>query len=145
MIGTRGNTPGDQVAIAFQENQAYVPPVTDQNVAVDTLESGTGHDAVPAGAPGGIDPVGNGMQPWPTVFISKRLAVVHLLDIGLRMKPVAVLVNPMQALRQHGSDRAFAGPGHAHDHDRADVIRSRFGIHSTLRSGGSNDEPDQIA
>src|SRR5262249_56172320 len=98
MIGTRGNTPGDQVAIAFQENQAYVPPVTDQNVAVDTLESGTGHDAVPAGAPGGIDPVGNGMQPWPTVFISKRLAVLPLLDIRLPIKPVALPLTPIHAL-----------------------------------------------
>ena len=101
MIGARGNAPGYQIAVAFEKDQAHVTPVADQDVAVGSLKRGAGHDAVSAPAPGRIDPLGNGAQPWPAVFVIKRLAMVHFLDIRLRVKPVAVLVNPMQPLRQH--------------------------------------------
>ena len=45
MIGARGNAPADQLAVAFEENQANIAPVADQDVAVSPLERGAGDNA----------------------------------------------------------------------------------------------------
>ena len=68
-----------------------------------------------ADPPGRVDPLGNALQPGQAVRVIERLAMMHLLEIRFWVKPIAVLVDPMQPLRQHGRDRAFARAGHAHD------------------------------
>src|SRR5689334_14031855 len=99
MIGTGGNTPRDQLAIAFEKNQSHVLALANEDVAIRPLEGGAGHNAVISRAPGGVDPCRYRMQPRPAIFVVEWLAVMHLLNIGLRVEPVAVLVNPMQSLR----------------------------------------------
>ena len=130
-------------AVAFEENQPNVAPLADQDIAIGALERRAGDDAVIASLAGGVDPGGDGVQPGPAVLIVQRLAVMHLLDVRLRMKPVAVLIGPMQAMREHRRDGAFAGAGNAHHHD--DGRNFRWRLHdAVLRRRGAVDQPDQI-
>ena len=117
MVGARRNAPRDQLAVALEEHQPDIAAVADQDVAIDAAQRRAGDDAVTAGLPGRVDPGGDRAQPGPAILVGQRLAVMHLLDIRGRVEPVAVLVDPMQAVRQHRRDRALAGAGDAHDHD----------------------------
>ena len=62
-----------------------------------------------AGAPCGVNPGRNAMQPRPAVLVGERLPTVHLFDIRGRMEPVALLINPMQAMGEHRGNGALAG------------------------------------
>src|SRR4029077_2989856 len=130
MIVAGGNAPRDQVAPAFEKNNAHVAPRADQYVAIGALERRAGDDPVIAGFSGVVDPGGDGAQPRPAILIGQRLAVMHFLDVGLGMKPVAVLVGPMQPMGQHRGDRALAGAGNAHHHEDGRSFGRRF--HDTV-------------
>ena len=116
MIGARGDAARDEILIALEIDQPDVLPLADENVAIGPLERRAGDDAMIAGAPRGVDPIGDGMQPGPAILVGERLAMVHLLDVSFGMKPVAVFVKPVQTMREHGADRALARAGNAH-HD----------------------------
>ena len=81
MVGACRDPLRDEVAVALQKDKPDVFALTDQNVAIGTLERRTGDDAMAAGASRGVDPFGDGLKPRPAVGIVERLAVVHLFDI----------------------------------------------------------------
>src|SRR6516164_2104788 len=69
MIGACGDAASDEVAVAFEKNDAHVATVADEDVAIGALECRAGNDAVLAVAPRGVDPAGNGAQPWPAIGV----------------------------------------------------------------------------
>jgi hypothetical protein len=117
VIGARGEPAGNEIAVAFEENDAHVAPAADKNIAIGALERRAGNDAVLAVQSRRVDPLGNGAQLRPAIRVIERFAVMHLLDVRLRMEPVTVFVDPMKAMREHSGDGAFARPGDAH-HDQ---------------------------
>ncbi len=123
MIGACGDALPDQIAVALQKDEPHVAPRSDQDVAIGALERRAGDDAAIAAPARGVDPVGDGVQPRPAIGVVKRLAVVHLFDIGFGVQPIAVLVDPMQAMRQHRGDRALAGARHAHHDQNGNIVR----------------------
>src|SRR5262249_52520366 len=99
----------NDVPFTFEIDESNIAPLADENVAIGPFERRAGDDTVITGASRRIDPGRDAMQPWPAVLVRERLPTVHLFDVRGRMEPVAVLVNPMHAMRQHRGNRALAG------------------------------------
>jgi hypothetical protein len=59
VIGARGESAGNEIAVAFEENDAHVAPAADKNVTVSALERRAGNDAVPAVQSRSVDLLGN--------------------------------------------------------------------------------------
>ena len=57
-------------------------------------------NAARAQTTGAIDPSGDRVQPGPTILIGERNTVVHLLDVGSRVKPIGVLTPSAGAKRE---------------------------------------------
>src|SRR5215831_3589940 len=81
----------DQLTRALQVDDADVEALANQHVAIGALECRTGDGTMISSAPGCVDPCGNAMQPGPAVLVCKRLAAMHLPDVGRRVEPVAIL------------------------------------------------------
>ena len=109
----------DQIVCAIEVDDAHVVAAMHQHVAIGALERRTGDYDMASTPADLVDFVGDGLQPGPAVLIGQRLSGAHLLHIGLRVKPVAVLIGPAKSFGQFLADRGFAGAGHAHHHDRA--------------------------
>src|SRR5262249_49306785 len=99
----------NQIPFAFEIDEPDIAPLADENVAVGPFERRAGDDTVITGASRRIDPGRDAVQPWPAVLVRERLPALHLFDVRGRREPVAVLVNPMQAMPQHRGNRALAG------------------------------------
>src|SRR6266550_6707926 len=87
---------------------------------------------------GRTNPGGDGMKPRPAVLIRQRLAMMHLLDVGLRMEPVAVFIDPMQPVGEHRCNRALAAAGNSHHQDDGRITCRRVRLHDgppTLQRG----------
>src|ERR1700733_6659235 len=80
-----------------------------------------------AGLAGSIDPGRDGAQPWPTIFVGKWDAGMHLVDICNGMKPVRVLKLPMQPRGEEGPDGRFARPRNPHDDDNGWIMTRHAG------------------
>src|ERR1700682_2358314 len=126
VIVARGEAPLDQFAVAFEEDETHIAPLANEDIAIDVLERRAGDDPVTARIAGVVDPGGDGAQPRPAIRVGERLAVMHFFDVRLRMEPVAVFVDPVQAVGQHRRDRALAATGNAHHHDDGRNVRRRF-------------------
>src|SRR4029077_2455476 len=63
VIVTGGDAPRDQFAVAFEEDEAHIAALADQDIAIGALERRAGDDAVIAGFAGIVDPGGDGAQP----------------------------------------------------------------------------------
>src|SRR5262245_25889442 len=98
----------DQVPPALKIDDADIGALANQDIAIGAFERRAGDGAMIPDAPRRVDPGGNAMQPGPAVLIGQRLAGVHLPDVGLRVEPVAVLVDPVQPVREHRRNRALA-------------------------------------
>src|SRR5262245_63280078 len=86
----------DQVPLALQIDDAHVDAIADQDIAISPFERRASDGAMIADAPGRVDPGGNAVQPGPAVLIGERQAAVHLLDVGRRVEPVALLEDHVQ-------------------------------------------------
>src|SRR5262249_23795618 len=62
-----------------------------------------------------FDCVGQGLQPWPTIFIRERRSSTQLFNIGVRMIVVAVDMVETKPRRERRRDRALSGARHPHD------------------------------
>src|SRR5262249_32287224 len=74
------------------------------------------------------DPGGNAVQPGPAVLIGERQAAVHLLDVGRRVEPVALLEDPVQPVCEHRRNRTLAAARDAHHHDDGNIPWWRSGV-----------------
>ena len=110
-----------------------VGALADQDIAIGALERRASHGAMIAGTPSRVDPSGNALQPGPAVLIGEWFTAVHLLDVGRRVEPVALLENPIEPVCKHQCNRALAGAGHSHHHDDGRLVQGR----SSLSFGAS--------
>src|SRR5436190_4854708 len=132
----RGQPPQDQIAVAFEIDEGDIGALPDENIAVRTFERRAGNHAMIASLSRRIDPGRDGIEPGPAVLVGERLAPMHLVDVRLGMKPIGVLVDPMQLVREHGSDGGLAAARYAHDNDYGCVAGCRLSWHGappTLR------------
>src|SRR5262249_36198497 len=118
----------DQIPPAFEIDDADVGALADQDIAIGAFERRACDGAMVAGAPSRVDPGGDALQPGPAILVGERLPGVHLLDVGLRVEPVALLEDPIQPVGEHRRDRALAAPGYAHHHDDGSLPRRRTGV-----------------
>src|SRR6185312_16655319 len=88
----------------------------DQHIAVAALERGARDDAVPARTTRLVDPGGDRILPGPTITIGKRNAIMHLVDVRSRMKPIGVLELPSEMGSQQRSNGRLPAARNAHDH-----------------------------
>src|SRR5487761_1960940 len=109
----------DQGLRTAEEDNAGVASAMHEHVAVGALERGAGDHGVPAALADPVDLVGDSLQPWPAVLVGEGPAGAHLGDIARGVKPVAVLISPVQPFGEPGRDRAFAGSGDPHHDQRA--------------------------
>src|SRR6266571_2631716 len=139
-----GHASRDQRLAALQIDETYVPAAVDDDVAIAALERRAGEHDVPAGAARFVDERGDGVEPRPAVLVGERDALVHLLDIGGRVEPIAVLEFPAEAPGQQRADGALAGARDAHDDEggdargrrplrRSGLARGRTRAHAMLR------------
>src|SRR6202035_3354898 len=99
----------------LQIDQTNVCPITDQNIAVATLQRGARDDTVSARTARLVDPGSDGAEPGPTVLVVERNAVVHLVDVRRRMKPIGVLNLPSQTAGKDRPNSRLPASGYAHD------------------------------
>src|SRR5262245_8868292 len=102
MLVPRGDATRDQRLLAREVDETDIATRADQHVTVPALERRARDDAMSAAAPNLVDPAGDRVQPRPTVLVGERDALVHFLDVGGRVKPVAILERPVQAPGEHG-------------------------------------------
>src|SRR5262245_10510887 len=76
----RRESPRDQVPIALEIDEADIGAVTDQDIAVGTLERRARDGAMVADPPRRVDPGGDAVQPGPAILVGERHTAVHLLD-----------------------------------------------------------------
>src|SRR5579872_1838415 len=96
MFMTNGKTAGNQCFVTLQIDQTNVCAVADQNIAVATLQCGARDDTMCARAARLVDPASDRAEPGPTVLVAERNAVVHLVNVRRRMKPIGILKLPSQ-------------------------------------------------
>src|SRR6476620_4119566 len=104
MLMPRGDTARDQGLVALQIDETDVGPIPDQNIAVAALQGGARDDAMSTRAARLVDPVGDRMQPGPTVLVGEWNAAVHLVDVRSWMKPIRVLEFPSETGSKKRSD-----------------------------------------
>src|SRR5262245_8474675 len=125
----------DQVLLTLEIDDADIAALANQDIAIGAFECGAGDGAMIPGAPSRVDPGGNAMQPRPAILICQRLAGVHLPDVGLRVEPVTVLVDPVQPTREHRGNRALAAARDSHHHGDGRIASSRGGCGLGFRGG----------
>jgi hypothetical protein len=104
-----GHPLGDERLVAFEINKTHgVMARAGQNVAIAALQRRARDDAVPARVPQVFDPGSDRFQPRLAVGIAQGRAAFHLLDIGLRMKPIAVFKTPAEFLCEQRGDGCLA-------------------------------------
>ena len=80
--------PRDEVAIAFQEDDADVSAPTGEDIAIRALERGAGDDAVVPGVTGCVDPCGDAVEPGPSSSVSgSPPCIFSMLDGGWNQSP----------------------------------------------------------
>ena len=117
----------DQRLIALEVDQTNGGTIADQNITVAALESGACDDGASARTTAVVDPGGDRGQPGPTILVGKRNAVVHLVDVGSRVKPVGIFELPSQPRGEKCANGRLAASRNPHDdHHRGAWRRSVF-------------------
>src|SRR5262245_49622788 len=110
---------GDKVAAGAEVNQPDFGSITDDDLAIGSLQGRTGDNS---GLPPGtlaVDPAGHGFQPGPAILIGERNAGMHFGDVGFGMKGIAFLEGPTDPRCKRLRNGGLSNTGHPHnDQDR---------------------------
>src|SRR5262249_61885638 len=107
--------PGDELAAAAKIAQPHLRPITNDDLAIGSLERGTGDDARLLHCAPAVNPGGDTLEPRLAVRVGQRNAGMHLRDIGLRVERVTLLESPAEPRRQFLGDRRLARARPARD------------------------------
>src|SRR5262245_4836931 len=91
--------PPDQAHVALQIDQTHACSRADNTVPVGALERRAGDDTGLAGRALRVDPLRDGGEPRPAVFVAEGGAAAHLGYVVRRMEPVSVAEWPTEPLR----------------------------------------------
>ncbi len=115
-----------QIVSSFQVDELDVR-IDLKQIAIAAFQRGTGQDDVLAGRIPSQHSLANGIEPRDAVAIFERDAARHFLDVGWRMKRVAVNETPTELGSKQFADSGFAGPGGAHQKDDHGNIIANYG------------------
>src|SRR6266478_6494589 len=114
-----------KIVRSFQIGQLHAG-INLQALAVDLFKRGARqHDAAALRVPL-FHGLTNGIQPGDAVVVVERYAVRHFLDVGRRMKVVAVGKFPSKLRSQQLADGGLSGSGGTHQEDDHGSIFSNY-------------------
>src|SRR5947209_8415424 len=130
------NPLGNERLVAFEVNKAHRGMAgAGQNVAIAALERRACDDTMSAFPAQIVDPSCDRLKPGLAIGIGQRRPLLHFLDIGFGVKPIAVLEAPAEFLSQQSGDRRLSGTRDTHDDQRDDVFQLAF---ERLRGGATH-------
>src|SRR5213080_1332546 len=88
---------GDEVSAAAKVNEPYFRPITDDDLAIGSLERGAGDDPRLLVGTLTVDPSGHMLEPRLSVRIRQWNSRMHLGNVCLRVERVALLEAPAEA------------------------------------------------
>src|SRR5262249_30215446 len=101
-------TVGNKLRRTFEINNAYVSSVGAEDFAIGLPERGAGNYRIDSAGDAAINQLPYPPQPWNSILISQRNALVHLVAVGSRMQIVAVIKLPSDCVRQQRSNGGFS-------------------------------------
>src|SRR5260370_41051832 len=101
--------------------------IDSKQIAIAAFQRGTRQDDVLAERTPSQHGLANGIEPRDAVAIVERDAARHFLDVGRRMKRVAVNETPTELGTKQFADGGFAGPGGAHSKADHGNITANYG------------------
>src|SRR5262245_6839374 len=91
---------GDEVSAAVKVDEPYFRPITDDDLAIGSLERGAGNYPRLLVGTLNVDPSGHLLEPRLSVCVRERNSCLHLGNVCLRVKRVALLEAPAEARSQ---------------------------------------------